>query len=240
MSERKIEAMRRAIEQFVLLLCCCLPAVAAQGAGRQDPAVLRQLAEQFLLAQAATLPGKVSVRVAAPDPRMQLAQCDAPQAYLASGAKAFGKTSVGIRCSAPAAWNVFLPATVSVIADYVASAAPLAQGQRLDAADLVIRQGDLAALPVGVLTDRAQAQGRTLLMPVAPGMPLSRTQLKSVPVVQAGQPVRLVAQGAGFSVSAEGRALTGGAEGELVQARTAGGQVIGGFAQADGTLAVRY
>ncbi len=240
MAEWETEAMRRAIEKFVLLLCCGLTALAAHGAGRQDPAVLRQLAEQFLLAQAATLPGKVTVRVAAPDNRLQLAPCDAPQAYLASGAKAFGKTSVGIRCSAPVAWNVFLPATVSVMADYVASAVPLAQGQRLDAADLVMKQGDLAALPAGVLTDPAQAQGRTLLMPVAPGMPLSRAVLKTVPVVQAGQPVRLVAQGAGFSVSADGRALTGGAEGDLVQARTAAGQVIGGFAQADGTLAVRY
>ncbi len=238
--EREIEAMRRMIRSRFLLLCGCLAAVAAHGGARQDPATLRQLAEQFLLAQAATLPGKVTVRVAPPDNRLQLAHCDAPQAYLASGARAFGKTSVGIRCSAPVAWNVFLPASVSVIADYVASAAPLAQGQRLDAADLVIRQGDLAALPAGVLTDPAQAQGRTLLMPVGPGMPLARANLKSVTVVQAGQPVRLVAQGTGFTVSAEGRALTGGAEGDLVQARTAGGQVVGGFAQADGTLTVRY
>ncbi len=232
--------MKRTIDKIVILLGCCLLPFATHGAERQDPAALRLLAEQFLLTQAATLPGKASVRVAPPDNRLQLARCDAPQAYLASGAKAFGKTSVGIRCSAPVAWNVFLPATVSVVASYVASAAPLAQGQRIDAADLMIKQGDLAALPAGVLTDPAQAQGRTLLMPLAAGMPLSRTVLKSVPVVQAGQPVRLVAQGAGFSVSAEGRALTGGAEGDLVQARTAGGQVIGGFAQADGTLAVRY
>lgn len=232
--------MKRTLERFFMLLCCGLLPFAAHGAERQDPAALRLLAEQFLLAQVATLPGQASVRVTAPDNRLQLARCDAPQAYLASGAKAFGKTSVGIRCSAPVAWNVYLPATVSVTAGYVASAAPLAQGQRIDAADLVMKQGDLATLPAGVLTDPAQAQGRTLLMPVAPGMPLSRSVLKSVPVVQAGQPVRLVAQGTGFSVSAEGRALTGGAEGDLVQARTAAGQLIGGIAQADGTLAVRY
>lgn len=238
--ERKNKAMKRTIRKIVMLLCCALLPFAAHGNGRQDTAALRLLAEQFLLAQAATLPGKASVRVAPPDNRLQLAHCDAPQAYLASGAKAFGKTSVGIRCSAPVAWNVFLPATVSVMASYVASAAPLSQGQRIDAADLVMRQGDLAALPAGVLTDPSQAQGRMLLMPVAPGMPLSRALLKSMPVVQAGQPVRLVAQGTGFSVTAEGRALTGGAEGDLVQARTASGQVIGGFAQADGTLAVRY
>ena len=109
-------------------------------------------------------------------------------------------------------YHLLLPATVSVTTRYVASAAPLAQGQKLGSADLVLREGDLASLPPGVLTDLAQAQGRTLQMPLAAGMPLSRTQLKSQPVVQQGQPVRLVANGNGFSVSGEGRALTSGAE----------------------------
>ncbi len=103
-----------------------------------------------------------------------------------------------------------------------------------------MKQGDLATLPAGVLTDAAQVQGRTLQLPVAAGVPLSRAMLRSQPVVQPGQQVRLVAQGTGFSVSSEARALTGGAEGDVVQARTAGGQVVAGVAQADGVLAVRY
>lgn len=207
---------------------------------RQDPGELRKVAEQFLLAQAASLPGTPTVRVSQPDSRLQLARCDAPQASLPNGAKAIGKTSVAIRCNSPVVWNIYLPATVNVATSYVATAAPLAQGQRVGSADIVIRQGDLASLPAGVLTDPAQAQGRTLQMPVAAGMPVSRSMLKSQPVVRQGQPVRLVAQGAGFSVSGDANALTSGAEGDMVQARTPGGQVIGGIAQADGSLAVRY
>ncbi len=222
-----------------IALVLMLPAVAHAGA-RQDLGQLSLIAEQFLLAQASSLPGKPSVKVSLPDARLQLAHCDAPQASLPNGAKALGKTSVGIRCHAPVVWNVFLPATVSIATDYVATAAPLAQGQRLGSADIVIRQGDLASLPAGVLTDAAQVQGRSLQMPVAAGMPISRSMLKSQPVVRQGQPVRLVAQGAGFSVAVEANALTSGAEGELVQARTGGGQVVGGIAQADGSLVVRY
>jgi flagellar basal body P-ring formation protein FlgA len=207
---------------------------------RQDLGALRLLAEQFLLGQAANLPGTPSATVGPPDSRLQLARCAAPQAYAPSGAKAIGKTTVGIRCDAPVAWNVFLPATVSVKTSYLASAAPLPQGQRLGSADLVLKQGDLATLPAGVLTDVAQAQGRTLHLPVAAGVPLSRAMLRNQQVVQPGQQVRLVAQGTGFSISSEARALTGGAEGDVVQARTAGGQVVAGVAQADGVLAVRY
>ena len=90
-----------------------LPALAHAGA-RQDAGELAQLAEQFLLAQAANLPGTPSVKVNLPDSRLQLAHCDAPQAYLPNGAKAIGKTSVGIRCLAPVVWNVYLPASVTV------------------------------------------------------------------------------------------------------------------------------
>lgn len=216
-----------------------LPALAQAGA-RQQPVELTRVAEAFLLSQVESLPGTASVRVSPPDSRLQLAHCDALQAYLPSGAKALGKTSVGLRCNAPVAWNVFLPATVSVMTTYVATAAPLAQGQRVGSADVVIRQGDLASLPAGVLTDAAQANGRTLQMPVAAGMPVSRSMLKNQPVVRQGQPVRLVAQGAGFAVTGEATALISAAEGELVQAKTAGGQVIGGVAQADGSLAVRF
>ncbi len=232
------------IAKKLLLLAGVLPMALAtaplHAADRQDLGELRLLAEQFLLAQAAGLPGTPAAKVGPPDSRLQLARCDGPQAYAPAGAKAIGKTTVGIRCDAPVQWNVFLPATVSVRTTYLASAALLSQGQRLGGADLVARQGDLATLPAGVLTDPAQAQGRTLQQPVAAGVPLSRAMLRSQPVVQPGQQVRLVAQGTGFSVSSEARALTGGAEGDLVQARTGGGQVVAGIAQADGALAVKY
>ncbi len=214
-------------------------AASAAPSARQDMAALKSVAEQLLIEQAASLPGKASVRVSDPDARLQLPACASLQAWLPPGARALGKTTVGIRCTSPA-WQLMLPATVSIATRYLASAAPLAQGQPLVAADLVLREGDLASLPTGVLTDLAQANGRTLHMPVAAGMPLSRNMLKTRPVVQPGQQVRLVAAGAGFSISGEGRALTGGAEGDLVQARTTGGQVVMGIAQADGALAIRY
>ena len=210
-----------------------------QDGPRQDIVALKSLAEAFLLQQASNLPGSARVKLKEPDPRLNLPACAAPEAWMPQGSKALGKTSVGVRCAQPT-WSVLLPATVSVTTNYVASATPLAQGQKLGTNDLVLHEGDLASLPAGVLTDLTQAQGRTLQMPLAAGMPVSRAQLKSQPVVQPGQPVRLVASGNGFSVSGEGRALTSGAEGDLVQARTASGQVVAGVAQADGVLSVRY
>ena len=222
------------------LLAQCAVAQTARTGERQDPAALRLLAEQFLLSQAASMPGVPTVQVNEPDARIKLAACNAPEAFLMSSSRLIGNTTVGVRCSAPVVWTVYLPARLSMAVDYVSSALPLAQGQRLGASDLIIKKGDLANLPAGVLTDASQAIGRSINLPVSAGMPITRATLRKQVVVQQGQAVRLQASGAGFSISSEGRALTTGYEGDAVQARTLSGQLITGLAQADGSLSIRY
>jgi flagella basal body P-ring formation protein FlgA len=210
----------------------------AAAPARQDLAALRSVAEQYLQAQSAGLPGVVTVTVGALDQRMSLAACPAPQAFQQPGARTVGKTTVGLRCSAPTAWTIYIQAQVSVLAEYVAAAMPLAQGQAIDASQLVMAKGDLGSLPNGVLTDMAQAIGRTSSMSLAAGAPLRADLLKSKPVVQQGQAVRVVSSGAGFSVSAEARAIGTAAEGQVVQARTQGGTIVSGVARAGGVVEV--
>jgi flagella basal body P-ring formation protein FlgA len=169
---------------------------------------------------------------------MSLAACPAPQAFQQPGARTVGKTTVGLRCSAPTPWTIYVQAQVSVLAEYVATAMPLVQGQAIDAAQLVMVKGDLGTLPHGVLTDMAQAIGRTSTMSIAAGTPLRANILKSKPVVQQGQAVRVVSSGAGFTVSTEARAIGTAAEGQVVQARTQGGAIISGVAREGGVVEV--
>jgi flagella basal body P-ring formation protein FlgA len=217
------------------------PAATAQSVpARQDPNALRAVAEQFLLAQAAGLPGEVSVKVGAVDPRTALAGCPAPEAFLNPGARAWGKTTVGVRCTAPSAWTIYLQAQVNVKADYVAAAVPLAQGQPVEQGQLMLVKGDISAMPNGIITDMAQAIGRTPTVSLAAGTPLRLDTLRSKPVVQQNQAVRLVLNGNGFSVSAEGRAIGTAGEGQVVQVRTPSGTVVSGTAKAGGMVEVAF
>jgi len=209
-------------------------------AGRQNLAALRTVAEQFLKTETAGLPGEVSVKVGAIDPRTALAACPAPEAFLQPGARAWGKTTVGIRCSAPSTWTLFVQAQVNVKAEYVAAALPLAQGQAIEQGQLVLVKGDIAAMPNGIVTDMAQAIGRTPTVSLAAGTPLRLDSLRSRPVVQQGQAVRLVSNGSGFSVSGEGKAIGNAGEGQVVQVRTAGGSVVSGTAKAGGMVEVAF
>jgi flagella basal body P-ring formation protein FlgA len=218
------------------LLAQAAPATPA----RQDPNALRAVAEQFLLTQAAGLPGEVSVKVGAVDPRTALAGCPAPEAFLQPGARAWGKTTVGVRCTAPSSWTVFIQAQVNVKAEYVAAAVPLAQGQPVEQGQLMLVKGDIAAMPNGIVTDMAQAIGRTPTVSLAAGTPLRLDTLKSKPVVQQNQAVRLVLNGNGFSVSSEGRAIGTAGEGQVVQVRTPSGTVVSGTAKAGGMVEVAF
>ncbi|MES2743759.1 MAG: flagellar basal body P-ring formation chaperone FlgA [Pseudomonadota bacterium] len=215
-------------------------AVCAQSATRHDPAALRESVQHFLEIQSAGSPGRVTVTVGPLDARLNLAPCPAPQAFLPAGSRAWGRTTVGLRCGAPSPWTIYVQAMVAVVADYVASAVPLAQGQRIEPAQLVTMQGDLGALPAGVATEAAQVVGRTLAMSLPAGMPLRLDALRSAPVVTQGQPVRLVSSGAGFRVSAEAKAIGSAGEGQVVQVRTAAGQQISGVARGGGVVEVAF
>lgn len=224
----------------LLILLFAQTAAAQSGGLRQDPAVLRQVAEQFLHAQSRGLPGQVSISVNKPDPRLDLAACAAPQAFMPTGSRVWGKTTVGIRCTVPTPWTVYIQAKITVVADYIVAAAPLAQGQIVSASDLATMQGDLTTLPPGIITDAAQAIGRTAILSLQAGTALRQDSLRSPLAVQQGQTVRLVSVGPGFQVSSEGQALTSAGEGQLVQARTQAGQMIRGIAKAGGVIEVSY
>jgi flagella basal body P-ring formation protein FlgA len=238
-------AMHKTLSSFIRLLPALMAmtagcALAQTAAARQDPQAIRAAVRQYLTQQSAGLPGDVSVSVGQMDARLNVARCAALQPFLPAGSRAWGRTTVGVRCSAPVAWTLYVQASVKVTGDYVVTAAPLAQGQPIGAHQLAKATGDLASLPSGIITDPSQAIGRTPLASLPAGMPLRQDALRQQQVVQQGQTVRLMSSGPGFQVSSEARALNNAAEGQVAQARTPGGQVVSGIAKAGGILEVSY
>jgi flagella basal body P-ring formation protein FlgA len=215
-------------------------AVAQESVSRQDHAVLRQTIEQFLGVQTVGLPGKASISVGPIDSRLNLPACPVPEAFMPNGSRAWGKTTVGVRCTVPAPWTIYVAASVRVHGDYFAAALPLAQGQTIEEKDIAKIAGDLTALPPGVITDPSQAVGRTLTRSIPFGAPLRQDALRSEQAVKQGQMVRVVSAGPGFRVSTEGRAMSSASEGQLAQVRTPSGQLVSGIARSGGIVEVRF
>lgn len=223
------------------LACIAMQTAHADNAPpRQDLDVLRKTAEQFLQTQATGLPGEVKVTIGAIDPRLKLPACTTPQAFLPPSSKAWGRTTVGVRCTVPSTWTIYVSATVKVFGEYIAAAAPLAQGQTIDQADIGKVKGDLSALPAGVITDASEAIGRTAATTIPLGAPLRQDALRNQRAIQQGQGVRVVVNGPGFSVTSDAKALNNANEGQMTQVRTPSGQVISGIAKLGGIVELAY
>ena len=225
------------LKRFPFLLLALL---AVSSHARQEPAEVKRVIEEFLRVQSRGLPGEASFTVGAIDPNNNLAPCPALEASLPAGGRPWGRINVGVRCQVAGGWSIYVPAQVRVMGEDFVTARPLARGQAITAGDLARRKGDLAELPAGVVTEEAQAIGKTLNVGTQSGQILRTDTLRAPPAVQQGQSVRIVSKGKGFQVATEGKALNNAADGQVVQVRTASGQTLSGIARTGGTVEVTY
>ena len=225
------------VSMKTLLACLATALLAATGQARaaetpeQSIAAIQRAVEEHLRRETRGLPGAVSYTVAPIDSRLSFPACPALETFPAPGSRLWGRSSVGVRCPGPSAWSIYVPVMVRVIAEYVVSARPLAQGETVAINDLATLRGDLAQLPAGVITSAEAAVGRRITVSLAAGQPVRQDMLRTQLVMQQGQAVRVVWRGRGFQVSAEGRAVTNAHDGQVVQVRMPSGQVISGTAR---------
>jgi flagella basal body P-ring formation protein FlgA len=219
------------------LLATLLLCPSAQAAATQSHARIREIALAYAQQQTQTIPGKVSIQIGEIDPRVTLRACAAPEAYTPSGTQQIGKTSIGVRCNEKPGWSIFVQATIRVSATILVANRPLAQNSVLGSGDFSLQSGELGQ--PGILTDPAQAIGKTLKFGIGAGQVLRQDMLRAPFVVTQGQATQVRVNSTGFSVRSAGQALNSGAEGQAVQVRMASGQVVSGIAAADGSVEVR-
>lgn len=229
---------------------------AAAAAGTAAPApggaddlstLLRQTLEARIAGEAAggapapaAPPPRIQISVGELDRRLRLAPCARMEPYLPAGVKPWGRTRIAVRCvEGPTRWNVFLPVTVRVYAPAWVARAPLPAGAVVRESDLVRAEADIAAAHDPVIAEPAAAVGRTLARAVAAGEPFRTTHLRPIQWFAAGDPVKVIAVGRGFTVVSAGRALGAGLHGQPVRVRTDSGRVVVGVANAAQTVEVR-
>ncbi|MBV2234798.1 MAG: flagellar basal body P-ring formation protein FlgA [Sterolibacterium sp.] len=224
------------------LLLALLLALPIHTAIAQQPAApVSQAVEDFLRIQTQGLPGQVDFEITPLDPRNNLVACTNLEVSLAGGARLWGRSSVMVRCLDAGGWRIHVPVTIRVISDYLLTARALTRGQLITAADLARSNGDLTSLPNGILTDEAQAIGRTLTLSMPAGRPLRGDMLRDPMAVQQNQSVKVISRGPGFQVAGnDGRALNAGADGEVVQVRMANGRIVSGIARPGGVVEISY
>lgn len=220
------------------LLGSLLCAMSAWAAPQQSHAEIHKTITAFVHEQTLTLPGKVTITVNEIDRRILLPACPALEAFLPSGGRLLGNSTVGIRCTSDMKqWTLFVPVQIKVSASLLIANSPLQQGHVLRAEDIGNQKSEL--MQTGILTDPLQAIGKVLKYSVRAGQVLKQDMLRAPYAVKQGQTVRIQVEKQGFKVYADGQALNNAAEGQTVKVKTSSGQVVSGIVQPDGAVNIR-
>lgn len=232
----------------LLLLCGALALVsaraqtspAAPAAGEPvaapAPAAPVPVGEQVRAFVAAELarsqPGlRAEITVGDIDQRLRLAPCEHTEVFLRSGARLWGRSFVGYRCTQRPGWSISVPVTVRLFGPALVATQALPALQAIAAGALRREDVEMTREPGGVVVDASQVQDQICTRGLEAGQPIPLNCLRALPAVGQGETVKLVGTGNGFSISTDGIALATAAPGENVRVRVESGRTVSGVAR---------
>ena len=172
------------------------------------------------------------------DARLTLPTCGTPlEAFLPSGAKVLGKTTIGVRCQAPRPWTLYVPAKVASFSQVLVTNAPLRRGHLVSAQDVSLQSRDSSSLNRAYLSDPEQVIGKVLKKNLARRALFTDAVLTEPHIIDKGQHIDLQAGRHGLQVSVTAVALSGGAVGEKIRVKNlSSSKIIEGTILASGAV----
>ena len=228
---------RRAAQTLAAALCATLLALPlsllAQGVAAETDyqGIALRWARNAAQAEApvAQSPLRLEVSVGNMDTRLRLAPCASVEAYLPPGSRLWGHSRVGLRClDGPSRWNVSLPVTVKAMGLAWVVRGQVSAGAVLVPSDAVQVEVDWAEESSPVLQESAAWVGQLAAHSLTTGQTLRVGMVKAAQVFQPGAQLRVVAEGAGFSASADAEALSAGVIGQQARVRMDNGRITTG------------
>lgn len=219
-----------------LMLAWLLPGL-AQAAASQDMAALEKLADRFMQQEMA--PRQATYKLGKLDRRLVLPACASPRVDWSNAAQTTGNTALVIVCP-DSGWSIRLPVSINEKQLGVVLTRSVSAGEVLQEGDVKLVEVANPAMARNVLTSPALAIGQTMRSGAPAGSWLRSFMVHAPYAIRAGQPVKVVAGGDGFSVLSEGIANNNAAVGDAVSVRLSSGRVVRGMVQPDGSVSLSY
>lgn len=177
----------------------------------QDPDDIAAAAEKFLLARLSRTDGNTRVVAGPLDRRLRLSACDhPPEGFLRAGTRIGPKTVVGVRCTAPRPWKIYVPVEVVVETRVWVARRPLPRGHLLSEDDIVADVRDVSRMTSGYVADAGRLLGQRLRSSVLAGRILTPGLLEADDLIARGQTVTLAIVTGDVSIRMSGKALMDG------------------------------
>lgn len=228
----------RCLQVMLALVLMCHSFAQAQTG--QDLSALRAAAARYVAGQVAIAypDARAEVGIGPIDPRLNLPDCPEPLFDLTPGSNLWGSGNLGVECTAPSPWSLYLSYKTKLVGPALLANRPLAVGEALGPGNVVKGQIEYAGDPGRYPHDPAKLFGATLTRPVAKNSPIGIDMLRVQAIVKAGQRVRMRVDGEGFQVSQEGIAQSQARAGDRLRLKTPSGRFVQGIVQPDGTVRI--
>ena len=157
-----------------------------------------------------------------------------------AGERYIGRTSFTVRFSKgdTVVREEAVRVRIEVFTDLVVSTREIMRDAVIGSDDVTVTSKWMDTAPAGILTDAAEAVGKKAVMRLNAGTEISRTMLRSAPVVKKGEVVRIVLESGPMVISAVGLCQEDGAKGDLVRVQNISSKKII-FARVMGSSLVR-
>lgn len=226
---------------LVLLVLMQLSPLSAWADATHGPKSLKAAASRYLREQiASSYPDSTAQVTLGPiNERLTPARCTDATFFVTAGSSLWGTGMLGVQCNAPTNWNMYLTYSIHLKGPALVARRPLPSHYAPTPADLARREIEYSMDPGRYPRDPNNLHAATLTMPLAKGAPLTVDILRVPPIIQAGQEVRIIANGPGFQISQMGIAQQQAGVGDLLRIKLSSGRFIQGTVQDDGTVYVK-
>lgn len=222
---------------LVLLVWCLVPRAHAS---IQSLESIQRAAEAFITANLPSDGAKHFVSASSLDARLRLHACAVPlEAFTPHSTDFAARTTVGVRCTAPAPWTLYVPVSIETEVTVLVLRRAVARHARLTTADVEPQVRRVPGTASRFVTDTASLQGHRLRRALPAGSALTVDALTPDILVRRGQQVTLIAQTGGIEIRAQGQALSEGAAHERVRVQNVTSRkVVEGVVESDGIVRV--
>ncbi len=226
--------------KFILAVfaCCAFGAAHAQAIQTLDS--IQSAAEAHVTSHLPPTSGKYFVSASRLDPRLRLAQCgEALEAFVANNGTVQTRTTIGVRCNAPAPWTIYVPVAVETEAPVLVLRRALARRARVEALDVELQTRRLPGIAANFVNDMNALHGRRLRRALPAGTPLTTDVLDRDVLVQRGQHVTLIAASNGIEIRAQGKALSDGSAHDRIRVQNVNSlKIVEGVVESAGMIRV--
>ncbi len=222
------------------LIIVALIATSVSATELQSLDKIEQAAYEYTLKQVQAQYDNPQVVMGTLDTRLRLQACESKLDVFENDSRIMvGNKTVGVKCSSPVAWTVYVPVKIKVFKSVVVASKGLSANHIITKEDLKNKTTDISLLRQGYMENKEQLIGQQLKYAVSMEAVITSMSIRPQKIVRRGELITLVASAGKMEVRVNGTALADAQLGQRVKVKNnSSKRIVEGVVEGPGIVKV--